>query len=82
MIKQIQQIVQNLLEAKKLTDDATGEIESISPLRVKIDSRFIIDESFITLLSYIDRNTLNAGDKLLLLRVRNGQHFIVLDKLK
>lgn len=80
MIKQIQEIVQNFLEAKKLTDSVYGIIESVDPLTVKIDNRFTVDESFLTFLSFITKESLKVGDKLLLLRVKNGQQFIVLSE--
>lgn len=82
MIKQIQQIVQNVLEAKKLTDSAFGIVESVNPIKIKIDNRFTVDESVLTFLSYIEIKYLEVGNRLLLLRVQNGQHFIVQDVLE
>lgn len=34
----IQQIVQNAVEAMKMADKATGTVESISPLRIRVDA--------------------------------------------
>jgi hypothetical protein len=82
MIKQIQRIVQNVLEAKKLTDSAIGIVESINPIKVKIDNRFVVDDSFLTFLSHIETKYIEVGNRLLLLRVQNGQHFIVQDVLE
>ena len=81
MIKQIQTIIYNYLEAKKLTDSVIGTIEEVSPkLRVNIDNKFVIDEDFIHVLSNIELTNDDIGKKLLLLRVQDGQSFIVLDR--
>lgn len=81
LIQQIQRIVQNAIEAKKLTDSMIGTIESVNPFQLRIDERLMVDKDFLTFLSYVKIDYLEKGDKLLLLRVQNGNHFIVLDKV-
>lgn len=34
----IQQIIQNTVEAMKMADKVTGTVESVSPLRIKVDA--------------------------------------------
>ena len=34
----IQQIVQNTVQTMKMADKATGTVESVSPLRIKVDT--------------------------------------------
>ncbi|MBU5440285.1 DUF2577 domain-containing protein [Tissierella sp. MSJ-40] len=81
MIKQIQTIIHNYLEAKKLTDSVIGTIEEVSPkLKVNIDNKFVIDEDFIHVLSNLELTNDDVGKRLLLLRVQDGQFFIVLDR--
>lgn len=82
LVQLIQEIVENVLEAKKLTESMMGTIEAVNPIKVKIDDRFIVDESVVTFLSHLEKRHLNIGDRLLLLRVKNGQHFIVQDVLE
>ncbi|GEM_PF-4872418 len=80
LLDQIQNIIESYLEAKKLTESIIGTIEKTNPLIVKIDSKLPIDEDFIHVPSNIKIDNDDIGKKLLLLRVQNGQLFVVLDK--
>lgn len=80
LLDQIQNIIESYLEAKKLTESIIGTIEKTDPLIVKIDSKLPIDEDFIHVPSSIKIDNDDIGKKLLLLRVQNGQLFVVLDK--
>jgi hypothetical protein len=80
LLGRIQTIIENYLEAKKLTESVVGTIEKISPLTVKIDSKPPIDEDFIHIPSNMKLDKDDIGKKVLLLRVQSGQLFIILDK--
>lgn len=80
MLRRIQVIIENYLEAKKLTESVVGTIEKANPLLIKIDSKLPIDEDFIHVPSSMKLDNDDVGKKVLLLRVQNGQLFIVLDK--
>lgn len=85
-----------------------GEVISSSPLQIKIDNRFILEEDFLILTTnvkekridlshnhtYTGGNTENAlateitvipalseSEKVILLRINNGQQYVVLDRL-
>ena len=93
----IQQIVQNTIEAMKMADKATGTVESVSPLRVKIDSSIQSVPSAALLLTdtvrervvpvqggegtVTIREGLKEGDRVLMLKVRNGQQYIILSRI-
>ncbi len=93
----IQRIVQNTVEAMKLADKATGTVESVSPLRVKTDIGMqSIPASGLILTDTVKERTvrvqggagtvtiregLKAGDRVLMLRVQNGQQYIILSKI-
>ncbi|HBF5910603.1 TPA: DUF2577 domain-containing protein, partial [Clostridioides difficile] len=59
-----------------------GTIESISPLRVKIEQKLSIGEIFLiqtdTFKRYTDKK---IGDKLVLIRMQGGQQYLVLDRM-
>ncbi|EGT2197684.1 TPA: DUF2577 domain-containing protein [Clostridioides difficile] len=59
-----------------------GTIESISPLRVKIEQKLSIGEFFLiqtdTFKRYTDKK---IGDKLVLIRMQGGQQYLVLDRM-
>ena len=108
-------------ETKKNTDMSFGEVISVSPLSIKVDNKFYIDEDFLILttnvldhnvtveMNWVTENTsggsgeasfashnhdiigsktltmkygLIVGEKVILLRVKNGQEFIVLDRIR
>ena len=93
----IQQIVQNTIEAMKMADKATGTVESVSPLRVKIDSSIQSVPSAALLLTdtvrervvpvqggegtVTIREGLKEGDRVLMLKVQNGQQYIILSSI-
>ena len=93
----IQQIVQNTIEAMKMADKATGTVESVSPLRVKIDSSIQSVPSAALLLTdtvrervvpvqggegtVTIREGLKEGDRVLMLKVQNGQQYIILSRI-
>ncbi|HBF5133982.1 DUF2577 domain-containing protein [Clostridioides difficile] len=59
-----------------------GTIESISPLRVKIEQKASFEESFLiqtdTFKKYTDKK---IGDKLVLIRMQGGQQYLILDRM-
>ena len=78
----IQQIVQNTIQAMKLTDKATGTVLSIAPLSVQTDSSMQpIPAAALTLTDTV-QGELAAGDRVLMLRVQNGQQYIILSKIQ
>ncbi len=92
-----QQVAQNAVEAMKLTDKATGTVESAAPLRVKVDTSMqSIPEAGLILTDTVKEQTvkvqggpgsvtvregLKPGDRVLMLRVQNGNQYIILSKI-
>ncbi|MCR8658965.1 DUF2577 domain-containing protein [Paenibacillus endoradicis] len=71
-----------------------GVVTNTNPLEVNVDQRFTLPVDFLVVpesltenklviggTSYIVREGLKVGDKLLLLRVQGGQQFIILDRV-
>ena len=78
----IQQIVQETIRAMKLTDKATGTALSVTPLSVQTDiSIKPIPAAALTLTDTV-RGRLATGDRVLMLRVQNGQQYIILSKIQ
>lgn len=61
-----------------------GEVTSITPLKIKVDNRFEVTEEFIILSAGVREVSWWAGlrvaDKVLMLRLNEGQLFYVLEK--
>lgn len=82
LINIIQQIVQQSLKAAQLTDMVMGTVVSVSPLEITINPAMApLKNQILHLTSSVTGDhALEAGDKVIMLRVRNGQEFIVLSK--
>ena len=97
LIGVIQRIVQNTINSMNMADKATGTVESVSPLRVKIDSSIQSVPSAALLLTdtvrervvpvqggqgtVTVREGLKEGDRVLMLKVQNGQQYIILSRI-
>ena len=72
------------MPAGETTDLLFGVVTSISPLKIKIDNRFEVDEKFLILSALVKKTHLwrglIVGDKVRLLRVNQGQMFYVLER--
>lgn len=53
MINVIKQVVENLLERKKLTKLEYGTVESVSPLTVRIDQKHLLQEEDLILSHFV-----------------------------
>lgn len=78
----IQMIVQESIQAMKLTDKATGTVLSTAPLSVRTDMSMQAIPAAALLITDPVRGELAAGDRVLMLRVQNGQQYIILSKIQ
>lgn len=78
----IQQIVQNTIEAMKLTDKATGTVLSASPISIQTDVTMQTIPAAALLMTDAVRGRLTAGDQVLMLRVQKGNQYIILSKIQ
>lgn len=90
LVRLIKQGARHAIPENTLTDLVPGEVVKEEPLTILVENRFKIDEDFLILSPFCrefkDKNgtiifdKLKEGDKVLLLRVSNGQQFYVLDR--
>lgn len=90
LVRLIKQGARHAIPENTLTDLVPGEVVKEEPLTILVENRFQIDEDFLILSPFCrefkDKNgtiifdKLKEGDKVLLLRVSNGQQFYVLDR--
>ena len=52
-VETIKRIVERYLESKKPADICFGTVSSVSPLLIKVDNRFEIDETFLMLSAFV-----------------------------
>lgn len=98
LIGVIQQIVQNTIQAMRLTDKATGTVVSDSPLVIQTDTNMPpLPEAALILTDGVKERVvaveegeggrvtvtegLKTGDRVLMLRVQNGNQYVVLSKI-
>lgn len=90
LLEVIKKVVHNTLENKKLTDIAYGKVESISPLTVRLDQKLLLTKEFLIVTDSFKNkvingitidNELKVGDKLIMLRVQEGQKYLLLSKV-
>ncbi|MDU2591718.1 DUF2577 domain-containing protein [Paraclostridium bifermentans] len=90
LVRLIKQGARHAIPENTLTDLVPGEVTKEDPLTILVENRFQIDSDFLILSPFCrefkDKNgtiifdKLKQGDKVLLLRVSNGQQFYVLDR--
>lgn len=90
LVRLIKQGARHAIPENTLTDLVPGEVVKEEPLTILVENRFKIDEDFLILSPFCrefkDRNgtiifdKLKEGDKVLILRISNGQQFYVLDR--
>lgn len=78
MERLIKEIVQNTLANWDLTDYAAGIVEDVSPLRIRLNERLMLEPINIVLTS--ETPLLYPGDRVVMLRTSRGQKYIVLGK--
>jgi len=62
-------------ESEQMIDLVLGKVESIAPLTVAVE------DAKVKLIRRAGEPTLEAGDRVYLIRVRGGQKFLLLDKV-
>ncbi|WP_276358401.1 DUF2577 domain-containing protein [Cohnella caldifontis] len=90
----IKQASMGAVEAGAPVSVRIGTVKSVSPLSVTVDQRFTLTAEFLILTAaterlavtvegteYPVRPGLQAGDKVVLLRVQGGQQYVILDKV-
>lgn len=90
LAKLIKQGASNAIPKSSLTDLVGGEVVNTSPLIIQVENRFQVDEDFLILSPFCREfkskdgailfENLKNGEKVLLLRVSNGQQFYVLER--
>lgn len=85
--EQIIKLVKNVVKEsmKDLPDLMYGEITALNPIKILVDNRFILDESFLVISQLCKPKEglwrgLEVGDIVRILRVGNGQVFYVLER--
>lgn len=72
--------VEAIAASKPCTTD-TGKIESISPLKVSIGQKLVLDSDFLDVTSTAKEN-MQKGSKVLLIRQAGGQKYSIIDTLE
>lgn len=71
-------MIQNTLSHWGLTDYVQGKVTSMSPFRVSVDDRLLLEKA--NLIFAMESPVFVEGDSLIMLRVLRGQRYLVLAK--
>ena len=80
LIETIKQAALSVIEESKPVSIDYGTVESTSPLKIKLDQKRILTDTFLVL-TRTARLGLELNSKVILLRVQGGQKYIVLDRM-
>ncbi|MGX4583373.1 DUF2577 domain-containing protein [Paenibacillus chitinolyticus] len=78
LLKAIKTISVGVAEAGDPVAVLFATITQTSPIEVNVDQRLILGSDFLIMLDHV--RDLRKGDAVVLLRVQNGQSFVVLGK--
>lgn len=79
----IKEIVSNYINYANLSDVVFGTVVASNPIKVKLDtsSNLQIGEPFIIVTDKFKKEPLEVGAKIVLIKAKGGQKFVILDKL-
>ena len=77
----IKQAAIEAVEASKPCEWVVGTVISTSPLKVKIDQKLTLSQTFIVIGQRMKDTVFKLNDKVILLKQRGGQKFLLLDIL-
>lgn len=79
----IKEIVSNYINYANLSDVVFGTVVASNPIKVKLDtsSNLQIGEPFIIITDKFKKEPLEVGAKIVLIKAKGGQKFVILDKL-
>lgn len=87
MINVVNEAINRKLASMSFTNLVTGKVESLDPLKIKINDRIVIGQSFIEPMSlglndYSPSSALplSVGETIQMIRYNNGQRFYILGK--
>lgn len=80
MVQVIKKAALDALEESKPTEFQTGRIVQTAPLEISVDQRLKLDEDFLILGESMREKGLQAGDRVLILRVQHGQKYWIIDR--
>jgi hypothetical protein len=79
-IKAVKVIIKNWANANKLCDFVFGTVVSVSPLKVRIDQKLVL-ESTELIVGYVFRSSPpSINERVILLRQSGGQNFYMMDR--
>lgn len=81
MINLIKQEALKAVNATNPVNVLTGTVTSMTPLKINIHQKLTLTKEFLIVTERLTRESLENGDKVVLLRVQGGSQYVVLDKV-
>lgn len=77
----IKKIVLDVIEASKPVQVVFGTVTEPSPIKIQISQKLILNKNQLAITKTAFDSSLKAGDKVVMLRMQEGQRYIVIDKV-
>lgn len=77
----IKRAAMEAFEASKPCTTCTGQVKEVSPLRIGLDQKKVLDEDFLDVTSTA-KEKIKKGSSVLLIRQAGGQKYSVIDTLE
>ncbi len=81
LVALIKRAAMEAFEASKPCTTCIGQVKRVSPLRVSLDQKKVLDEDFLEVTSTA-KEKLKKGSSVLLIRQAGGQKYSVIDTLE
>ncbi len=82
LLKLIKTIVAETVRSSKPAKLTRGKVESVNPVIISLSEKLSLPEEFLLFGRNVRKESLEIGDKLLLLRQQGGQLYYVIDVLE
>lgn len=79
-IEVIKSVALNAVETTKPVEICYGTVQSLSPFRVKLSQKQILEKESFLVLDGVTVSSFQVGNALILLRVQGGQKYMILGR--
>lgn len=80
LVQVIKKAAVEAVEASVPCNVMFGTVVSVNPLSVRIDQKLTISSNFLTVTSVVRSIGVSSGDKVILIRQKGGQRYVIIDK--
>lgn len=77
----LKKLILETIENTKPTTIVIGKITKLSPFTIQADVKMPLTSTFLILTETVRDKELKIGDKMILIRIKGGQRYVVVDRM-